>query len=397
MSLTDAVARSLTEGPATVARRTAAETPAYSITGDTGTIVSGVTTDDCPDWDTIFDHWGLKREDWHVDEGTLKVNAWQMPGPDGGDLRIHHQYKANIRRKAHASTNLAELVDLVKKWKKPKIAAKAAPDDGAAFVVNCTDWQIGGEGGTDAAVDRLMRSLDIIEERARRAVKQGATTLLVASVGDIVEGVDGSYHSQTFTVDLDLSAQTRIARHVMMQYLKRLVPLFPTVKVCGIRGNHGQKGKVTTPEDNADLDYIEGVAEVCMESNWGSHISFHFPPHGIQSQILMEAAGTHLLYAHGDEKRGKTSSMLSWWKDTSFTRHADADLASILVLGHRHHLHVEEVAEGRTLMQCPAMDGGSRWFSDIGGGTSRPGVLTFTTRNNEWWDLQVCEPRAVAE
>jgi hypothetical protein len=64
----------------------------------------------------------------------------------------------------------------------------------------------------------------------------------------------------------------------------------------------------------------------------------------------------------------------------------------VLVVGHRHHLRVEEVASGRWLFQCPAMDGGSRWYAEIGGATSQPGVLTFTTRDSRWWDLHVCQP-----
>ena len=391
--IADKLAAAAHNGPDIVARRAVGERPNIELQGDNGTIVSRVTENDSPDWVAIFELWGLNPDDWHVDEGSLKVNAWEMAGPDG-ELRIHRQFKANIRRKAAASVELEDILKRVKGWKRPKKALDEPSGEGHAFVVNCSDWQIGGEGGTDAAVERLLTALDEVEVRAKEAVAKGATMLVVCSVGDIVEGVVGNYPNQPFTVDLDLSGQVRVARHVMMEYLKRLVPLFETVKVAAVRGNHGQKGKETTPEDNADLDYIEGVAEVCAESEWGSHITFHFPPHGKQSQVLIDACGTNIFVAHGDEVRGKAESLKRWIDNVCMTRHADADLANIYTFGHRHHLRVEELSEDKWLFQCPAMDGGSRWFSDIGGGKSLPSVMVYSCGDGTWWDMHLCRPTA---
>ena len=390
MSIADRVGELVADGPGYArSRRSPMETPSKEIHGDHGTLVSRPTTDNHPDWDMMFAFWNLDPNEWIVDEGSLKVNSWEMPGPDG-ELRIHHQYKANIRRRPEHSLELKDLLDQIKTRKRPKVLDK--PGEGAAFIVNCTDWQIGGEGGTPAAKARILSALDEVEVEAKAAVKQGATMCVLASVGDIVEGVEGSYKSQTFTVDLDLSGQVRVARQLLMEYLKRLVPLFPEFKVAAVRGNHGQKSQLTTPEDNADLDYVEGVMEVCKESEWGKHITWHFPEWGIQSQVMIDAAGTYILFAHGDEKRGKVDAMETWWEKASFNRHADADLASILILGHRHHLQVRETAINRWLIQCPAMDGGSRWYADSGGGTSKPGVLTFITQNDRWWGMNIAEP-----
>ena len=391
MSIADKVGALVSDGPGFARhRKNPMETPNLEVQGDRGTIVSRPLLEANADWDLIFAYWNLPREDWIVDEGTLKVNSWEMPGPDG-DLRIHHQYKANIRRRPEHSVDLKDMLDQIKSRKRPKVLDKTT-DGGHAFVVNCTDWQIGGEGGTPAAMERILSALDEVEVEAKAAVKQGATMCVLASVGDIVEGVEGNYKSQLFTVDLDLSGQVRVARQLLMEYLKRLVPLFPTFKVAAVRGNHGQKSQFTTPEDNADLDYVEGVMEVCRESEWGKHITWHFPEWGVASQVLIDAAGTHILFAHGDEKRGKVDAMERWWERATFNGHAHADLATIMVLGHRHHLQVRECAKNRWLFQCPAMDGGSRWYVDSGGTTSKPGVLTFHTADDKWWGLNVAEP-----
>jgi len=228
--------------------------------------------------------------------------------------------------------------------------------------------------------------------RAKQAVKGGATHLLIPALGDLVEGVVGHYPAQPFTVDLDLSSQVRVARRVLLAWLKRLVPMFEHVTVVGIAGNHGRRGpKVeTTYDDNADIDVVEGLAEVCAESEWGRHIEFVIPRETLMS--LVPICGTNVLLAHGDQCKGNSDKLRSWWKEVSFTRFGDSDLGDILIVGHRHHLRIEEIASARWLMQAPAMDNGSRWYAEIGGGTSHSGVLTFITAGARWWGLHICGP-----
>lgn len=384
------LAESVTRTPPPLPRRSGPEeTARWSQTSETtGELVTPRTTDTDPDWDTIFAHWNLDPEVWEVVPGTLRVNAWE--GPIGsGEARIFRQFKATVRRRTNSGPDVEELLAEVRRWK-PRRRVAEAP--GSAFVVVATDWQIGGEGGTELIVGQLMGALDAIEARAKVAVKAGATTLVIPSLGDMVEGVEGNYPAQLHTVDLDLTSQLRVARRVFLAWLRRLVPYFDRVVVIGIPGNHGRRGAtvITSPLDNADLDYLDGVAEVCAETDWGRHIEFYVPRDKLV--VTKEVAGTNLLCVHGDQRKGPAQRMIDWWRDASFTRHGDSDCADILLLGHRHHLRVEELAIGRWVFQCPSMDGGSAWFADVGGGTSRPGVLTFATRDGEWWGMEVCAP-----
>ena len=54
----------------------------------------------------------------------------------------------------------------------------------------------------------------------------------------------------------------------------------------------------------------------------------------------------------------------------------DAELALTLVTGHYHHFSVVDHGP-RVWVQCPANDGGSRWWQDATGAVSRAGMLTF--------------------
>lgn len=388
-SIDKSIARGEATGKAMLSRRVPSEPVSFTqVSAHMAEIVTSPMAGDLsPDWETIFAHWNLKPEDWSVVDGTLRTNAWEGPCADGGST-IYRQYKATIRQRTANDLDVDELLQEIKRWKPRQ--KEPVTTDGACFVVVATDWQIGGEGGTKNTIDRLLGTLKEIEQRARVAVKRGATHLLIPALGDLVEGVVGMYPAQPFTVDLDLSGQVRVARRVLLAWLRKLVPLFEHVTVVGIPGNHGRRGsKVETNyDDNADLDVVEGLAEVCAESDWGRHIEFVIPRETLVS--LVPIAGTNILLAHGDATRGNSDKLRGWWREIAFTKWGDSDLGDILIVGHRHHLRIEEIAGGRWLFQAPAMDNGSRWFAEIGGGTSNPGVLTFVTKDANWWDMHVC-------
>jgi hypothetical protein len=76
-----------------------------------------------------------------------------------------------------------------------------------------------------------------------------------------------------------------------------------------------------------------------------------------------------------------------WWTGQVMGFQPVAD-ARILITGHYHHLLVSE-STGRTHVQCPAMDGGSVWWEQRGGGQSKAGTLTFMVGADGWDCLRV--------
>jgi len=137
----------------------------------------------------------------------------------------------------------------------------------------------------------------------------------------------------------------------------------------------------------------DGMAEALTESGMADRHAIKFIIPTETAVALVEAAGSQLLLAHGDQTGPSSADgVRKWWQRVSFTRWGDADVADILLTGHRHHLRIEELAVGRWLMVAPTLGGESRWFADGGGGTSMPGTLTFTTRRGAWWGLEVVRP-----
>ena len=382
-----------TRPPAPATRRTAATTPPWSpsleLDEGAGQLTTGVVDGD-PDWDSIFRHWNLDPALWEVLPGSLRVNAWEGPSQDGPT--IYRQYRANVVRRTRPGVEVDNTLRAVARWRPRKPAPEV--DDPSAWVVAAADWQVGGHGGHEAFLDRFRSTLDGLYAEARKAVKDGARHLVVAYLGDQVEGVAGNYSSQTFEADLTVRDQVRVVRQCETALVKLLAPLFDRTTVVAIAGNHGRNAPkvITTPEDSLDLMAADGMAEALTESGMAERHAIEFVIPTETAVALVDAAGTQLLLSHGDAVSGSADAVRKWWERVSFTRWGDADVADVLVTGHRHHLRIEELAVGRWFMVAPTLGGESRWFADGGGATSLPGTLTFTTRRGAWWGLEVVRP-----
>jgi UDP-2,3-diacylglucosamine pyrophosphatase LpxH len=386
---------SATRPPSPAFRRSAATSPPWSprleLDEGAGELTTGAVDGD-PDWDSIFRHWNLDPALWEVVPGSLRVNAWEGPSADGA--RIFRQYRANVVRRRRPGVEVDETLRAVARWRPRKPPPEV--DDPAAWVVAAADWQVGGHGGHEAFLDRFRSTLDGLVVEARRAVKGGARQLVLAYLGDMVEGVAGNYSSQTFEADLTVRDQVRVVRQCETALVKALAPMFDRTTVVAIAGNHGRtsmsKTVITSTEDSFDLMAADGMAEALTESGMAAAHAVEFVIPTETAIALVDAAGTKVLLSHGDAVSGSADAVRKWWERVSFTRWGDADVADVLVTGHRHHLRVEELAVGRTFIVAPTLGGESRWFAEGGGGTSLPGTLTFSTRRGEWWGLEVVRP-----
>lgn len=364
-------------------------TPGVEHDDRSGTLTTGALDHGDPDFDQIFRYWNLDPALWDVVPGTLRVNAWEGPTSDGS--QIFRQYKAEIRRRTSSAVPVDDQLRRVAKWRARKTPA---PHGDATFVVCFADWQVGGRPSSAAFVDRFESTLEQIEQQARRAAAEDCSRLLVLHLGDMVENVTGNYPSQPFEVDLSLRDQIRLVRQCETVALRTLAPLFTETQAVAVHGNHGRgNAKVLTEaQDNADLMAFDGVAEVLTASGAADAHSIRFIAPTETSVVLVETSGTYLLAAHGDQVGGNGDKLRTWWKSVTFTRHGDSDLADLLVTGHRHHFRCEELAEDRYLFICPTLGGPSTWYSDVGGGTSRPGTITFRTAGRKWWALDNVRP-----
>jgi len=124
--------------------------------------------------------------------------------------------------------------------------------------------------------------------------------LYVVGLGDMVEGCDGHYASQTFSVELDRRQQVRLVRRMLVELLSDWAKLVPTGVVGADPGNHGESRKngkfFTTPEDNDDLATFEQAQEVLTAAGF-DNISWVIPDGDMT--ITLDVAGTVVSFAHG--------------------------------------------------------------------------------------------------
>ena len=348
----------------------------------------------------VADFTGLDSALWELVPGPVQLRAWDQAIGNGETQRATY-YRVLIQRRSDtiARTDVDELCAAIMRRKplRPPTGTTAA----RALVALASDWQIGkgGEanGGTAGTVDRIMSSLDASTRRVRELAKLGrpVSSVYLVGLGDIVEGCSGHYASQSFTVDLDDREQDRIARRLIIAAIDRLAPLVERVVVAAVPGNHGENrngaGKLyTRVTDNRDLSVFENVAEVCAANpaRYG-HVSFVLAD---AYTLTLDVCGVPIGFAHGHRGTGGGQAKIeAWWKGQALGRQPVAD-ASILCVGHYHHLLVTE-ATGRAVLQAPAMDPGSQWFTDQTGQSSQTGMLTFVAGTDcgsrGWSDLAV--------
>ena len=154
------------------------------------------------------------------------------------------------------------------------------------------------------------------------------------------------------------------------------------VVLSGVAGNHGENrvnGKAFTDwEDNDDLAVIEQVGDILASNpDRYSNVSTYLPA---MLSMTVDVCGTRVGFAHGHQMRGGSSQgaatkVEKWWTSQIVGGQPTAP-AQVLVTGHLHHFICSE-AIGRTHLQCPAMDPGSRWWTEMSGQASPAGMLTF--------------------
>jgi hypothetical protein len=359
-----------------------------------GTLTTGPTTDDAPVWADVFAHWQLDPALFEI-VGDVTANAWEGPSADGPV--VFRQFKAKIRRRQAGGVPVDDLLRKVARWR-PGKTARPERATGAAFVVTAADWQVGGEPAA-RFVDKFERTLDGLWQTAKAARRDGCDRLVICFAGDMVEGVTGNnYPAQLHTTGaagLTMRDQVRLVRQCETQLVRKLAPLFAETTAVGLPGNHGRTAAkvVTRPDDNLDLMAFESCADVLRESGFADEYAVTFIAAEPAGVVTVDAAGFRLAFAHGDQISGSADRVRDYWRRVAFTRHGDTDLADALITGHRHHFRVEELAVGRWMFVAPTLGGESDWFTESGGGTSRPGTLTFRCAADDdgpdWWALHL--------
>ncbi len=346
------------------------------------------------DWDDVLKVWGLDPEKFEVVE-PVNFRAWDTNTGDGV-IKTLYYCKADVVSKSAfgLGEDYSELLDGIMSYKKGSKRVSGP----SSLVVCLSDWQIGkGEGGgTQGTIDRILAMIDDVETRVLELRKIGRElgTIYIVGMGDIIEGCDGHYANQAFTVDLNMRDQLKISRRLIRDAVIRWSKLFENVVVAAVGGNHGENrkdGKAYTGDgDNMDVSVFECVAEILATNEKAfDHVNFVLPDD--EMAIVLNISGINVAFAHGHKARGGATPQLkqkNWWMSMKFQGSVVGD-APVLVTAHYHHFSV--VDHGPNVhLQTPALDGGSKWFSDSGGGISASGTLTFVIdEENGLQDIEV--------
>ena len=371
-------------------QRQAEWTPGVTWMGDEGTITTPpVEGESHPDWSGVLRMWGLDPEHFAVVEPVL-FNVW------GDTLGVlNRQWKGKVVRKGRQET--ADIESLIAEIKKHKPRERKEIVGGASLVVCASDWQVGKRDGDGlkGLVGRWLQAIDDVEFRLKELKKLGRPidSITVLCLGDLVEGCDGHYDIQTFTVEVDRRDQVKIARRLLRDALIRWSRVVPSITVAAIGGNHGENRKngkaFTTLGDNDDVALVESVAEIFQANPEAyGHIKFAIPTDELS--LTLEVHGKIIGITHGHLARsgaGTEAKLRRWIADQTLGRQRIGD-CDILVTGHYHSFKLADWG-GVKWIQAPALDGGSVWWRQSTGEIADVGVLTFLVSSQGVSDIQL--------
>ena len=298
---------------------------------------------------------------------------WIVERDPGFDYRVSDEEVADLTAIA-SEASISAIRALVEKRDAPR-----------SLVACLADWQLGQADG-DGLVGQVRRIGQIgtwIRSEVERLDRAGSpvSEIVLAGLGDLVEGCDGFYASQTFSVQADRRGQVTLARRLLVGINKDALLTGLPVRVVGVAGNHGEyrrNGKsFTTPGDNDDLAILEQVHDI-FEAAGESRVTFSIPRDRLN--LTIDIRGHIVGMTHGHLARGGTNPAQkaeNWWKNQAMAREAIGD-ADILMQGHYHHTVIADL-KGRLFLQAPAMCDRSAFFAEAAGLVNRSaGLMTFT-------------------
>lgn len=341
-----------------------------------------------PEEAELFAEFDLDPQKWRIT--NLRRSKWQRW--DGEWLE---SFRATFVPKSGAqNVPIDDLLEIVGKWKPQNGKNKPvkASDSPFAYVVVLSDTQVGkiDGGGSDEIIQNVLQKTDLAVERLKELRKAGRNIgpIYLPQLGDCIEGGVSQGGKHVFRLDLDITSQIRVYRRLLLHMVKQFAPLTDQLIVPSVPGNHDEALRIgnsmaTTYTDSFALDAASAVADALEDHPDYQHVKFVFPKYDTMT-ITLDICGTITGFAHGHQFRGKA---VEWWKNMAHGQQEIGD-AKLLISGHYHHLRVEQ-SGAKTWLQCPALDGGSTWFSNSSGLASPAGMLSLVVGNGGWQDIQL--------
>lgn len=314
---------------------------------------------------------------------TMEETHWQYNGNDW-----NHRYKFKTEKLTDDQPALESIIKSIQNFEfLPQSKARSPHTE----IIVPSDLQIGKvdwHGGTQDTIDQALESFWQFREFVRMTEPQ---EIVMMDAGDIIENIYNT-SSQLGTNDTDLPHQVEIASHIMLEGIKMLAPMSPSLKYKAVPSNHGaHRLGAKSPAGDVHADYgiviakMLGRAMTLNPESFG-HVAVQVPEAYFDS-LYFETSGSQIGMVHGHQAAG-ADKLGDWWKGQS---HGNMPLskARILVAGHWHSLRLYQSGDARWVMIGPASDRGSSWFTNARGESSQSGMLAFSVVNNQWSNVTI--------
>lgn len=310
---------------------------------------------------------GLDPELFEV--SNFRFSTWDAQTKTG--VETFRSYKFSFREKNPDSetVDIDELVDLIKDRLAPREGTPVPRPEVTVFAVG--DLQLGKSDG-DGSEGIVARYVSALQSAVRRYNENPTGTVLIAFLGDCIEGVVSQGGKNIGNNDLSLTDQLRVLRHLMTQTVLEFSRTGADLTVASVPGNHDEtyRNPVNArPHDSFAVDSLRAVEEAFTLAG-NDNIAFLYPKDS-ELAIHAEVGGVGFLLAHGHQWR--TGKHYAWWQGQSFSRQTGHD-AVWLLAGHRHHLFVDTESD-RYFLQVPALEQRSDWWRNKTGQVGNPGAV----------------------
>jgi len=273
-------------------------------------------------------------------------------------------------------TDVDQLISEISKWR-PKASQKTHSGNlSAVYAIGDTQYGKDAGDGTEATVRRVLSGLEASIERHKELLKTGRNigTIILPQMGDSIEGCTSQNGKVLGRSDvMSVTAQVRIGRRLLMQWVKAMSTLAENLIVPAVPGNHDEPHRqlLTDPVDNWQIDIVSAVQDACAENPALAHVQFRYPEKD-NSTLALNVSDQILGLAHGHQIRGNAAK----WLEGQALGNTPVGAADVLLTAHFHHFIAQQIGP-RLHLQIPAMDGGSAWFRNTRGLDSPTGIVSF--------------------
>ena len=304
---------------------------------------------------------------WHREE-AYDADGKKTPAVTRGVW----SYTFRITRTTSRESFIDDLLKLVNK--KPGKQPGTKTDELYVFAMG--DSQLGkvDAHGSEGIVTAWTQSLATARAEWTRL---GRPAVLVAGLGDHIEGNQSQGGRNFYRSDLTISEQLRVFRRMLLSTIDTFIEA-PTIQVGIVNGNHDdiQRFQATDSSDGHATESAIAVAEaIALNPARYGHVSIYVPGKD-QDHLVIDANGTNFILIHGHQwGRGKA---MEWWEKQTFNNQPAA-VGDILLHGHEHEFQISSRRD-RLIVCVPALEEESTWYKQKAGAVGRRGVLTFTTK-----------------